>query len=560
LPLSIRRTLAGKNIFVTGVSGFLGKVWLSIALEHLPDLGKVYVLLRGKGRSVLERFERLVRTSPAFRPLHEAHGSALGEFIADRVQVVEGDLSLPDLGIDPGVRERLQREVDLVLNFAGLVEFNPDLRESMASNVDGAVRVLDLVKGCEKAALVHVSTCFVAGDRNGFVEELPLGDEAPNGKHFDVEAEYREIHESIERIIADLEAPKSREELREQVIERIRERGYEESERRISSMVRLLGRKQIRNAMTDEGTRRARRLGWQNTYCYTKALAEALLEARGEGVRYTVLRPAIVESSVRNPFPGWNEGFNTCGPLTYLAGTWFRQLPAQVGNPLDVIPVDYVCNALMIAATALLRGEHAKVYQCGTSERNLVTIDRVSDLSALDHRRHLRRRGDTAIDRLLLSRWDIRASDPEHMLNVGNVRRMVRQLARFLRKGLPEKIPSEVRDKADSIARTSENAERKLRQIDELLDLFLPFIHDNYTVFECRAIGRHEVEEEEFRFTPEDIEWRSYWLDVEMPGLRRWCFPTIEGKDREEYEPEAPFELPQRVVATARTEPRKEAG
>ena len=47
---------------------------------------------------------------------------------------------------------------------------------------------------------------------------------------------------------------------------------------------------------------------------------------------------------------------------------------------------------------------------------------------------------------------------------------------------------------------------------------------------------------------------------MQMPGLRRWCFPTIEGKDREEYEPEAPFALPERVVATARTEPRKEAG
>ncbi len=42
-----------------------------------------------------------------------------------------------------------------------------------------------------------------------------------------------------------------------------------------------------------------------------------------------VVRPAIVESSIEKPFLGWNEGINTSASLSYLLGTFFRQLPTN---------------------------------------------------------------------------------------------------------------------------------------------------------------------------------------------------------------------------------------
>jgi long-chain acyl-CoA synthetase len=119
----------------------------------------------------------------------------------------------------------------------------------------------------------------------------------------------------------------------------------------------------------------------------------------------------------------------------------------------------------------------------------------------------------------------------------------VAQVTRYLRHGRPEKIPSEVREWADDLAVTGDNTQRKLRQIEEVLDLFMPFTYDHYCVFQCRAIDRHEVDEPEFRFWPEAIEWRSYWLDVHMPGLRKWCFPQYENKQVEKYRPATPFRL-----------------
>ena len=44
-------------------------------------------------------------------------------------------------------------------------------RLALASNVDGALHPTEFVGRCAKAALVHVSTCYVVGARAGTIEE-----------------------------------------------------------------------------------------------------------------------------------------------------------------------------------------------------------------------------------------------------------------------------------------------------------------------------------------------------------------------------------------------------
>ena len=564
LPLSIRETLAGKHILLTGASGFVGKVWLAMVLHHIPQVGRIYILLRGKGRGVKERFEKIVNESPVFKPLHDAHEGRMSEFLSQRVEVVAGDVSQPTMGIEPDTLARLLADVDLVLNCAGLVDFNPDVREALSSNVQGAINVGDFIEASHHAALLHVSTCYVAGHRDGFVPETIVTDRTPNGTSISAEDEYRKLHEIIADVEAENDDPATEATLREDVVRRLAERGHEGDYKRVTDMVTRLKRKRLREMMAKAGTDRAKALGWPNTYTYTKALAEQLLAARADRLRFASFRPAIVESSIDFPFAGWNEGFNTSGPLVYLAGTWFRHVPAAAGNALDVIPVDSVCRMLSIVACALIRGENSQVYQCGSSDRNFLPVDRLTELSALGHRKYLREHGNGALERLILSRWDATAADPEHVLNVTNIRKLMGQVTRYLKHGMPEKIPSELREWADDVSKSTDNGVRKLRQIEEVLELFMPFTYEHFCVFECRAVDRHPVVEPEFRFAPETIEWRSYWLDIHMPGLRRWCFPEYEDKAKETYAPKTPFRLLDAALEPARPSApvpaREEAG
>lgn len=539
--ISIVETFEGKHVLITGASGFVGKVWLAMALSRVPNIGKIYVLLRGKGRRPVERFEKLVNDSMAFCKLHEQHGPELSRFISERVHVVDGDVSKPHMGIDPSEAEELHKNVDLVINCAGLVDFNPDLRDAVSSNVDGAVHAADFVEACDHASLIHVSTCYVAGERDGFIRER-LEDCSPNGTIFDPLEEYAYLDQLLGEVEAENESAKAQKELRDVVAEKLKARGHSVSEKRLLDMVGRLKQKRLRDKMADAGRNRARELGWPNTYTYTKAMAEYLLRTRKDRLNYSVLRPAIVESSESFPFPGWNEGFNTSGPLVYLAGTWFRHVPAEPDNPLDVIPVDAICEGLFVAGAALMRREARPVYQCGSSHRNPLSMERLTELSALGHRKFLRREHNK-FDRIVMSRWDARATKPDHVFKVTNILETVKQIRRYLEKGLPEKIPSEVREWADDLSDTAKKTERKLKQVDDIVDIFIPFTHDTYLIFETVALSSHDVVEPEFRFRPEDYNWRRYWVDVHVPGLKKWCFPKYENKDIPTNTPAFPFQL-----------------
>src|SRR5262245_36932452 len=94
-PLSPSEIFRGRNVFILGSTGFVGKVLLSMLLDKFPDLGRAYVMVRrGSGTSSEARFWSSVVTSPAFNPLREKHGGAegLAAFLKKKVSVVDGDI------------------------------------------------------------------------------------------------------------------------------------------------------------------------------------------------------------------------------------------------------------------------------------------------------------------------------------------------------------------------------------------------------------------------------------------------------------------------------------
>lgn len=59
---TIPETFAGVDVFITGGSGFMGKVLIEKLLRSCPDIGRVFVLMRAKkGKSGYERVKDLVQ-------------------------------------------------------------------------------------------------------------------------------------------------------------------------------------------------------------------------------------------------------------------------------------------------------------------------------------------------------------------------------------------------------------------------------------------------------------------------------------------------------------------
>ncbi|MFY9845600.1 MAG: SDR family oxidoreductase [Terriglobales bacterium] len=545
---SVRQALGGKRVMLIGVTGFIGKVWLANTLMDLPEIGKLYLLIRRqKSSPAQKRFEKMIEDSPVFDPVFEKYGDRLGALLAEKIEVVEGDVSQPNVGLDPETATRLRADLDLIINSSGLTDFNPDLRDALAVNVDSTYHLIEFIRGSDHAALLHLSTCYVAGQRDGRVSErVRLNYTPSHRKDFDAEKEWHRLHELVESAEERAEGPEVTEELRNQALAREHAaKGL--GGQALENQIRKNRVRWLKNYLTEEGTRRAQELGWPNTYTFTKSLAESLIAKYGSGLPIAIVRPAIVETSVAKPFRGWNEGINTSASLSYLLGTTFRQLPSNERKRLDIIPVDAVCAGMTLIGAALVERRHDPLYQLATSVTNPCDMGRSIELTSLGHRRHYR--AQEGLEYWLRLRMDAipvskerynRMSAPAQKMIIKSIQRVMSPLPSAMTKPLAK-------------------TERNLERVEKLVGLFEPFILHNEHDFVADNVEKLSQaltpeEKEVFGYDTAGLDWWEYWIDIHIPALRRWTYPLIEGRPLEARAPRV-LQMPSPPPTLAATAP-----
>ena len=102
-PLLRARTLRGKQILLIGATGFIGKVWLANLLTELPEIGRVYLLIRGhRSATASSDSNAWFPNRPFSKSWRRDHGERFADFLRERVEVVDGDVSKPGLGPGAG--------------------------------------------------------------------------------------------------------------------------------------------------------------------------------------------------------------------------------------------------------------------------------------------------------------------------------------------------------------------------------------------------------------------------------------------------------------------------
>lgn len=559
----VKQALSDKRLLITGASGFLGKVWLTHLISDLPELAEIVIVLRrGRYRSVRARFEDLVESSAAFRSLHERFGDELGGVLGAKLEVLEGDVTRPDCGLSADEVERLRGRVDLVVHVASLTNMEPTLVDALSSNVDGALNALGLTRALG-ARLLHVSSAYVAGKRLGRVAERIEPDYAPrNHRPGDVvRFDARKEVEDLRRLQARVEA-----ESRDQsTLDRFR------SGLRDPSSAKELERERtswVRRRLLDEALARARHWGWANFYTMTKSLAESLILRERGDVQVAVVRPTIVECALRDPFPGWKEGLQTSGPITFsmIEGP-LRSLPSRATLALDLIPVDFVARGMTLVAAWHLThdspaGAPPRVFHLGSSDDNPLPMFRVIELNSMAQRES-DGRAEAPLDwRRLLIPDGVPSGDREYeAVSVP----LYRKLGKRAREALdvaggldaPEgSLLGKLAARARKLSRDTSRADRKFRMVERAVELFRPFVLENDCVYATDGIRElvdmlSPAERELFGYDMAGLDWRRYFLDVHIPGLRRWVFPRLRGK-RLEAEPRRPVTMVWRSPVEAR--------
>jgi long-chain acyl-CoA synthetase len=543
--LSVSEIYKGRNVFILGSTGFVGKVLLGMLLDRFPQVGRAYVMVRrGSGTDAEARFWNSVVTSPVFDPLRAKHGGpdGLRRFLEQKVVVVDGDITEPNLGLSEEAAERVAKDIDVLINSSGRVTFNPPLESALRTNVEGTKNVIAFAKRMRRPALIHTSTCFVAGNRSGEVwEDEELDGYFPRrkelaGTHFSVEREMEDNALGAARIRQLADDAQVLAQLRQDARERLQQENRDPDDEGALKLAVARARKEwIREQMTQQGIDRAAKWGWPNIYTYTKSMGDQLV-ARETGIFRSIVRPAIVESAVAYPFPGWNEGFTTSAPLVYLALKGQNLLPVNPKLILDVVPVDYVCAGMLMAAAQACVEQPALVFQLSSGDLNPLHMDRVTTLTGLYKRKRFQDKetGNKFLNELV-ARMEFRPVTQEdyeqHSLPMLN--KLARRGSDALARIRPRWGAGRFTEVVDRLKKGLDEVERVTDEATKNIELFRPFIFENAYILRAdnvRALfDRLPPEDQKLvPWGPQHLDWFDYWMNIHFPGLQKWVLPELD--------------------------------
>ncbi len=147
-------------LFMTGYPGF-------IATRLLRELVK---------RQKFDKIWLIVLRTPDQRFLKMAQESVANDLADLPVELIEGDITQPNLGIeDSKVLETMKNDPGEWWHLAAVYRLDVGPKVAEQVNVEGTRHVLDLAKQCKQLRrLQYVSTAYVSGDRLGVVKEEEL--------------------------------------------------------------------------------------------------------------------------------------------------------------------------------------------------------------------------------------------------------------------------------------------------------------------------------------------------------------------------------------------------
>ncbi|EDW28071.1 GL27182 [Drosophila persimilis] len=291
METEVQRFYRDKTIFVTGGTGFLGKVIIEKILRA-TDPKKIYFLVRSKKNEDVRTRVTQWLSQPIFESLLKIKPTVL-----QRMTPIVGDCLEPDLGISEADRKMLAKEVQIVIHGAATVRFNEDMHMALAINTRATRLMLQLAKEMHSLeAFVQISTAY----SNCVIDSI---NEEFYPQHLTCSADtVLRLRETVSAELLDNMTPA------------------------------LLGK-------------------YPNTYTYTKALAEQVIQEEAGDLPVCIFRPAIIYANYKEPSSGWID--NPYGLVALIYGITYGVLHILLCNikaQAVLVPGDYCANLAVASA------------------------------------------------------------------------------------------------------------------------------------------------------------------------------------------------------------------
>ncbi|KAH9418028.1 hypothetical protein DERP_008284 [Dermatophagoides pteronyssinus] len=323
--ISIRNFYNGKSIFLTGGSGFIGKVLIEKLLYSCPEIERIYLLIRPSrdGKSPQQRLEEEVIKSRVFTFRNKA-------FDFSKLVAVNGDMTKPRLGLSDSDYQTLIENVSIVFHSAATVRFHGPLKKFVTQNIHGTESVMKLSRDMKKLqTVVYVSTAYA------------------NCNLIDVEEKVYPLADDIESLI-----------------------------------------NKIINEDSDEAPSDGHPslMGRPNSYTISKAIAECLVASKYSDLPVVICRPSIVSHAYREPAEGWCDSLNGVAGALLLGGLGIaRTMEMRCDYISDIIPVDFVANSLIVIGyhSSLYPEKRPKVIHITSGHKNPISWAQILNYSRM---------------------------------------------------------------------------------------------------------------------------------------------------------------------------------
>ncbi|XP_012344105.1 putative fatty acyl-CoA reductase CG5065 [Apis florea] len=317
---SIEGFLANSVIFVTGATGYLGKAIVEKLLHSCSRISAIYILIRPKKNvSIEQRFKHLLENS-LFDEIRKKDPGILS-----KIHLIKGDITLPDLGLSSSDKNLLIERVNIVFHVAATVKFNEPLKKAIITNTKSPLYILELCKSMKNLiSCVYISTAY-SNPNISMIEETI----------YDINIKPSTIIDMCNSLNDEL--------------------------------INVVESKILET--------------FPNTYIFTKNLAEKIIKINGAGLPIAIVRPSIIFSAIKHPFPGWVD--NSIQGITDLTiGACrgiIRVINGNKNNKANIVPIDYVTDTIICVAwhTTLQCDNTIKIYNC-TNNGNSLTWDKYS--------------------------------------------------------------------------------------------------------------------------------------------------------------------------------------
>uniref|UniRef100_A0A0E0KPD3 Fatty acyl-CoA reductase n=1 Tax=Oryza punctata TaxID=4537 RepID=A0A0E0KPD3_ORYPU len=485
---SIAERFRDRTIFITGSTGFLGKIIYNMLIVNdtvmvekilrvQPEVKKLYLLVRAQDAAAAE--ERVLTEiigKGLFDVLRKQHGAAFHSFIKEKVCPLAGDVMHENFGLGTSEILRIAQEIDIIVNGAATTNFMERYDVALATNTAGVVHICQFAKQCVNLkVLLHVSSAYVAGEQAGLLLEKPfqIGEALRQGYRLDIEAELQ----LVDRIKSKLRTKSS-----DKKLEKI--------------------------TMKKLGLKRAMHFGWPNTYVLTKAMGEMLLQQLGQELPVVIVRPSMITSTFQDPMPGWIEGTRTVDAIFVAYND--QTLPCFIfdGSVIfDLIPGDMVINAMMAAINTDWNKRAQVIYHVTSAHQNPLPLSLIEESMYEYFHRNPRTTKDGKI--------------------IKNKRILVFKRLAYFRAymTLRYKLPLEMMHAANVLlgGLYSKNYNKLIRGYNILMTVAKFFDGTNLRKLWKVTTMDQNNDASAFNFDPKCIDWSSYLVNTHIPAAIKYA-------------------------------------